>query len=59
MVLILRTDGKLNTTCRSASNDFLPVTEEEFMGVSDLVRGRSKLEDVNQVRRFYNTLHPV
>ena len=25
------------------------MTEEEFMSVSDLVRGRSKLEDVNQV----------
>jgi hypothetical protein len=44
------TDGKLTTTCRTASNDFEPVTEEEFMSVSDLVRGRSKLEDVNQVQ---------
>ena len=44
------TDGKLTTTCRTASNDFDPVTEEEFMSVSDLVRGRSKLEDVNQVQ---------
>jgi hypothetical protein len=45
-----RTDGKQTTTCRTASNDFDPVTEEEFMSVSDLVRGRSKLEDVNQVQ---------
>ncbi|EGD81895.1 hypothetical protein PTSG_02581 [Salpingoeca rosetta] len=28
---------------------FEPVTEEEFMSVSDLVRGRSKLTDVNKV----------
>ncbi|CAB4022199.1 spindle and kinetochore-associated 2-like isoform X1 [Paramuricea clavata] len=49
----LKKYGKLTTTCRSGSNDFDPVTEEEFMNVSDLVRGRSKLEDVNQV---YNAL---
>jgi hypothetical protein len=49
------TDGKLTTTCRTASNDFDPVTEEEFMSVSDLVRGRSKLEDVNQVQILQHT----
>ncbi|XP_028400409.1 spindle and kinetochore-associated protein 2-like isoform X2 [Dendronephthya gigantea] len=38
-----------NTTCRSLDSAFQPVTENEFMSISDLVRGRSKLEDVNQV----------
>jgi hypothetical protein len=49
------TDGKLTTRCRTASNDFDPVTEEEFTSVSDLVRGRSKLEDVNQVQILQHT----
>lgn len=43
------TAGNESTTCISRGNDFQPVTEEEFISVSDLVRGRSKLEDVNKV----------
>ena len=34
---------------RAESKDFVPVTQQEFLSVSELVRGRSKLEDVNKV----------
>ena len=34
---------------RAGSKDFVPVTQQEFLSVSELVRGRSKLEDVNKV----------
>eukprot|EP00057_Strongylocentrotus_purpuratus_P003122 XP_003725973.1 PREDICTED: spindle and kinetochore-associated protein 2 [Strongylocentrotus purpuratus] len=39
---------------RSQSSDMVPITEEEFTSVSDLVRARAKLEDVNRV---YSRLH--
>lgn len=33
----------------ATDGQFNPVTEEEFLNISDLVRGRSKLTDVNLV----------
>ena len=38
----------LSPTARRSG--FVPLTEKEFFSVSDLVRGRIKLEDVNEVR---------
>ncbi|XP_013412161.1 spindle and kinetochore-associated protein 2 [Lingula anatina] len=35
-------------TRENQSNDFLEVTEQEFLSVSNLIRGRVKLEDVNK-----------
>lgn len=34
--------------CRGRK-EFIPVDEKEFLSVSDLVRGRAKLQDVNKV----------
>eukprot|EP00043_Microstomoeca_roanoka_P002994 m.41862 g.41862 ORF g.41862 m.41862 type:complete len:277 (+) comp11865_c0_seq2:126-956(+) len=42
----------LNSTSKASqarAKVFEPVTEEEFLSVSELVRGRSKLEDINKV----------
>nr|XP_054749056.1 spindle and kinetochore-associated protein 2-like [Lytechinus pictus] len=40
---------------RAGSSEMVPVTEEEFTSVSDLIRGRAKLEDVNRVySRLYD-----
>ncbi|XP_071479365.1 SKA complex subunit 2-like [Diadema antillarum] len=40
---------------RAQSDDIVPVTEEEFASVSDLIRGRAKLDDINRVyRRLYD-----
>lgn len=46
--------SKSTKTCRSIRSDFEPLTEDEFMSVSDLIRGRSKLADVNQVRTYFS-----
>ena len=34
---------------REAASEFVEVSAEEFASVSDLIRGRAKLEDVNKV----------
>ena len=34
---------------RLATSEFVEVSEEEFASVSDLIRGRAKLDDVNRV----------
>lgn len=34
---------------RKDADEFMDITEEEFMSVSDHTRGRVKLEDVNRV----------
>ncbi|XP_072163442.1 SKA complex subunit 2-like isoform X2 [Diadema setosum] len=40
---------------RAQTDDIVPVTEEEFASVSDLIRGRAKLDDINRVyRRLYD-----
>lgn len=34
---------------RSNSKQFIEITQNEFSSVSELIRGRSKLEDINKV----------
>ncbi|KAL0248172.1 hypothetical protein GEMRC1_003408 [Eukaryota sp. GEM-RC1] len=34
-----------------SSGDFIPITDDEFNGVSSIVRGRSKLSDLNELYR--------
>ena len=43
---------KSPATKRKNETEFIPLTEEEFNQVSNLVRGRVKLEDVNNVSIF-------
>ena len=34
---------------RASSKDFMEITQDEFMSVSELIRGRSKIDDINKV----------